>query len=254
MTLSKADRIELQEVVAKYERQIKENQLRNWFPSTGPLAYTEYKRHMQFWAMGKSEVERAMICANRVGKTIAGGFEVTLHLTGLYPSWWPGIVFPYAIKGWAAGDTNDTVRDIIQPVLFGPRGELGTGMIPRRLIADVSYKRGGSEMIDTAWIKRDSTNDLSIIQFKSYEQGRKTFQGTQMDLIWLDEEPAMDIYSECQIRTMGTQTTRMPGQILCTFTPLLGMSDVCLHFLPGGRLPNDKPEEIEHADTMPAGH
>jgi phage terminase large subunit-like protein len=250
-TLSKQDRVALQDLVAKYDKLQRENQLRNWFPPTGPLAYTEYKKHFAFWMMGNTEVERAMICANRVGKTIAGGYEVTLHLTNLYPDWWPGVRFPYTIKAWACGDTNDTVRDIIQPVLFGPRGEIGCGMIPRRLIADVTYKRGSSEMIDTAWIQREGTKDVSIIQFKSYEQGRKTFQGTQMDLIWLDEEPAMDIYAECQIRTMGTDVARVPGQILATFTPLLGMSDVCLHFLPGGRLPNE-PTEVRDADLSPS--
>src|SRR3990172_666621 len=92
-------------------------------------------------------------------------------------------------------------------------------------------------MVDTAWIRREQDKAASVIQLKSYEQGRKTFQGTQMDLIWLDEEPSMDIYSECQIRTMGTRAYRPPGQIICTFTPLLGMSEVCLHFLPGGRMP-----------------
>ena len=238
-TFTKEQRVALQDLVLKYEKLQRENALRNWFPSTGPLAYTEYKKHFAFWKLGLTESERAMICANRVGKTIAGGFEVTLHLTNLYPAWWPGIKFPYTIKVWACGDTNDTVRDIIQPVLFGERGHIGTGMIPRRLIADVIYKRGSSEMIDTAWIQREGTKDVSLLQFKSYEQGRKTFQGTQMDIIWCDEEPSMDIYSECQIRTMRTKEDRIPGQLLNTFTPLLGMSDVCLHFLPGGRLPED---------------
>jgi len=47
-------------------------------------------------------------------------------------------------------------------------------------------------------------------------------------VIWLDEEPPMDVYSECLLRLMTAN-----GLMLCTFTPLLGLSDVALMFLPG---------------------
>jgi phage terminase large subunit-like protein len=57
--------------------------------------------------------------------------------------------------------------------------------------------------------------------------------GTQQDLIHLDEEPMVTgLYSECLTRTMTTQ-----GLIMCTFTPLEGMSEVVLSFLPEGRFP-----------------
>ena len=46
-------------------------------------------------------------------------------------------------------------------------------------------------------------------------------------MIWLDEEPPMDVYSECLLRLMTAN-----GLMLCTFTPLLGLSDVALMFLP----------------------
>ena len=38
----------------------------------------------------------------------------------------------------------------------------------------------------------------------------------------------MDVYSECLLRLMTAN-----GLMLCTFTPLLGLSDVALMFLPG---------------------
>jgi phage terminase large subunit-like protein len=57
--------------------------------------------------------------------------------------------------------------------------------------------------------------------------------GTAMDVIHLDEEPSdPKIYSECLLRTMTTD-----GIIICTFTPLLGLSEVVLSFLPGGKFP-----------------
>lgn len=238
MALSKEEQKELQLIILKLERINQENSIRDWFTEDGPLSYKNYRKHFRFWELGQTEVERCFLAANRVGKTVAGGYEMAMHLTGLYPDWWPGYRFPYTIKAWAAGDTNDTVRDIIQPVLFGPKGSLGTGMIPFASIEDITYKRGSNDVVDNARIRKvGETEKFSILQLKSYEQGRKTFQGTRMDVIWLDEEPSMDIYSECQIRTMRTDETRAAGQLMCTFTPLLGMSDVCLHFLPGGRLP-----------------
>ena len=39
----------------------------------------------------------------------------------------------------------------------------------------------------------------------------------------LDEEPGLDIYTECLLRTMTNN-----GMVMLTFTPLLGMSDVVL--------------------------
>ena len=50
-----------------------------------------------------------------------------------------------------------------------------------------------------------------------------------------DEEPPMDVYSECLLRLMTTN-----GLMLCTFTPLLGLSDVALMFLPN-LAPGDEP-------------
>jgi phage terminase large subunit-like protein len=52
-------------------------------------------------------------------------------------------------------------------------------------------------------------------------------------VIWLDEEPDLDVYSECLLRTMTTG-----GLVMCTFTPMLGLSEVVMSFLPEGRMPS----------------
>jgi phage terminase large subunit-like protein len=77
-----------------------------------------------------------------------------------------------------------------------------------------------------------------VLGVKSYQQGRRSFEGTEQDLIWLDEEPPLDIYTECLVRTMTTD-----GLVMLTFTPLEGMSEVVLSFLPGGRIPQDESSE-----------
>jgi len=62
--------------------------------------------------------------------------------------------------------------------------------------------------------------------FKTYEQGRRSFEGTAKHLIWCDEEPPLDCYTEMLYRTATTR-----GCTIITFTPLQGMSDVVKSFL-----------------------
>lgn len=173
-----------------------------------------------------------MLAANRIGKTEGvGGVETVYHSTGLYPDWWPGRRFTRPIRSWVAGDTSNTVRDILQSKLLGVVGDFGTGLIPRRCYDRCTWKRNVPDAVQDIYIKHVS-GGKSLLTLKSYDQGRESFQGTEQDLIWLDEEPPIDIYTECLLRTMTTG-----GLIICTFTPLLGLSDVVLSFLPGGKLP-----------------
>src|ERR1700734_3120794 len=103
----------------------------SYYPKTGPLRRGLYPRHLEFFAAGADHRERAMIAANRIGKSEGvGGFETTLHLTGLYPDWWRGRRFDRPIQAWAAGDTNRTTRDILQRILLGPYGSFGQGLVP----------------------------------------------------------------------------------------------------------------------------
>lgn len=187
---------------------------------------------MAFFAAGASEWERAMIAANRVGKTWGvGAYEVTCHLTGLYPAWWVGRRFEDPIDAWAAGDTSETTRDVIQVALTGVGGEgsdgsLGTGMIPGDcILGSPTAKRGIAGAFDTMRVKHVS-GGISKIGFKSYDQGRKKFQGTGKHLIWLDEEPDEDVYTECITRLMT-----LNGHLLATFTPLEGATKVVRKFM-----------------------
>src|SRR5688572_17268819 len=84
------------------------------FPDEGPLRRELYVKHLEFFKAGLNYRERCFMAGNRVGKTISGSYETTCHLTGEYPKWWQGRVFPHPIRAWAAGKTNETTRDIIQ--------------------------------------------------------------------------------------------------------------------------------------------
>jgi phage terminase large subunit-like protein len=206
------------------------------YPEEGALSRHAYPKHMEFFKAGATYRERCFMAANRIGKTEgAGGYETALHLTGLYPHWWEGRRFEEPVRGWAAGKTNETTRDIIQAKLFGDithasgdKGFSGTGLVIGERIGKVTWKQGVSDLADKIMVKHVS-GGWSELGLKSYQQGRGAFEGTERDFIWLDEEPPLDIYGECLIRTATTN-----GIVLMTFTPLEGLSDTVLQFLPNG--------------------
>jgi len=170
------------------------------------------------------------MASNRFGKTQCGAAEGAIHLTGIYPDWWTGKRFDKPIRMWAAGVTNESTRDVVQEKLLGPparREEWGTGFIPASAIGEVSLARGTPDLIDTVAVRHVS-GGYSNLQFKSYERGREKWQGTALEVLWLDEEPPLDIYMEGLTRTNETK-----GIVYLTFTPLLGMSSVVMRFLYG---------------------
>lgn len=211
------------------KKRIARNRIKTLYPDDGPYRRELYVKHTEFFAAGDEFNERALLGGNRSGKTLAGAFETTCHLTGKYPRWWRGKKFDSHTDGWCAGDTARTVRDILQKELLGPPGDAsqeGTGMIPGDLIQGTSVKHGLADCLESVRVKHAS-GGTSILHFKSYDQGRQAYQGTSQHFIWLDEECPIEIYTECLLRTMTTN-----GIVYLTATPLLGLTDLMLSFLP----------------------
>ena len=238
--MTREQKIKALKLLEEYDTRVRYNKLDTMFPKEGPLAYFNYPKHVKFFAAGKDYTERAMIAANRAGKSVACGYELVLHLTGLYPDWWEGRRFYDPISAWAVGDTNETTRDIIQTeVLLGSPRDIGTGLIPKHLLVDedgnftTTRKAGaGQDFIRDIYV-RHTSGGLSSCTLKTYEQGRHAFQGTAKQVIWLDEECPQDVYSECLTRTMTVN-----GIIMLSFTPLKGLTPLVLSFLPGGMFPH----------------
>lgn len=157
--------------------------------------------------------------------TICGTYESACHLTGLYPDWWDGRRFDHPTDGWAAGDTGQTTRDIIQKELLGPPGALGTGMLAKDLIIGVTSRPGIPNAVDSITVKHVS-GGTSRLGFKSYDQKRRSFQGTAKHFIHFDEEPPAEVYGEAIIRTMTTN-----GLIYVTCTPLQGLTAFIQDFM-----------------------
>lgn len=202
--------------------------------------YVPYEKQQEFHDGGIKFRERLFMAGNRVGKTYCGAFEMACHLTGEYPDWWMGRKFTRPIKAWAASDTGITVRDIVQTKLCGPYGypaKYGSGMIPKAAVdwvKDVSLARGVTDLFDTVLVAHSTngvTDGHSILTFKTYEQGRKKWQGEAVDVIWYDEEPEEDVYSEGTARIAPTVEGEEGGIEFMTFTPLLGKSKVVCRFL-----------------------
>jgi len=231
---ARAEKIRYIQIAEERLRRQSRRKILNYYPDTGRLRRELYVKHLGYFEAGARYRERLFLSANRVGKTEGVGlYELTLHLTGQYPDWWVGRRFGRAITAWAAGDTGKTVREILQSKLLGPLESMGTGLIPGDAIERVTRSSGVADAVDTIFVKH-SSGGVSSCTLKSYDQRRESFQGTERDVILLDEEPPLDVYTECLLRTMTNN-----GMLMLTFTPLMGVSEVVMAFLPGGKLDGD---------------
>lgn len=230
-------------MLASIELELSRRKIDSMYPDAGPLRRELYPKHMEFFRAGATYRERCAMAANRVGKTEGmGGYETALHLTGRYPDWWEGRRFDRPVRFWAAGKTNETTRDIVQNKLFGPvvgsgtsKCFSGTGLVYADCIERVGWKQGVTDLADTVYVKHVS-GKFSELGLKSYQQGRGSFEGTERDGIWLDEEPPLEIYSECLIRTATTN-----GIVYITFTPLEGTTGTVMMFLEGEQEAKEEP-------------
>lgn len=244
--LPRPSRERLAQLIAETKKRDSQRQFYNLFPERDTIqpdgsiihARAKYGKHLEFFNAGAEYRERCFMAANRTGKTIAGTYEDTCHLTGIYPDWWEGRWFTRPVRGWVAGKTNETTRDILQAALVGhvtgskaEKGVSGTGMIPGGLIGKLAWKQGVTDLLDTVKI-RHASGGWSTLGLKSYQQGRGSFEGTAQEFIHLDEECPLDVYGECLIRTATTN-----GVVMLTFTPLDGMTPVVLEFMPKDERP-----------------
>jgi phage terminase large subunit-like protein len=220
-----------QQLLRAIEYKKKYCKIESLFPDKGKYRRSLYKKHLAHYAAGLKYRQRLFMAANRVGKTTTAGAELVYHLTGLYPKWWPGIRYALPQEWWVCGKYSKTVKDILQNTLIGPVGEFGSGLIPRHLLdldTMTNAKKADTAIVD--FRVKHVTGQYSEVGFRSYDQGRKAFEGTER-CIWLDEEPPLDVFQECLARTMTRENGDGQSMLMMTFTPLEGMSETVMNFL-----------------------
>ena len=192
-----------------------------------PVNIGPYEWQVDFHNSGAHYVERCLMAANQVGKTRTGGAETAIHATGFYPDWWEGKRFSRPIECWVGSETNQSSRDIVQKELIGDSD--APGWIPPDRIIKINYRQCGIPSVAESVLVRHKSGGVSKVGFMTYEQGRRKWQGVKMDVLWMDEEPPNDVFSEALIRLIAKQ-----GIMYLTFTPLEGVGDTVRHFIDGG--------------------
>lgn len=228
--LSHDQLLELLEVGEELKLRLDRSANSQYFPDTGPTSRSNYPKQIDFFNAGATYKLRLFMAANRIGKTLAAAYELTCHLTGEYPDWWTGKRFSVNTEWWVCGVDSKLILSTLQPMLLGPIGNFGTGMIPYDAIDFETIK--DAKKADTSvgiFRVKHISGGYSTVEFKSYESGRETFQGTARS-IWLDEEPSLSIFTECLLRTATGDNC-----LMMTFTPLKGISETILNFLDGSQ-------------------
>ncbi len=199
-----------------------------------------YRPNLKQLAFHNNDSTELMLRAgNQCGKTHAAGAQMTMDALSLYPEWYKGRRFvvppkierPVDFLGWSACTTAEKCRDGAQLKLLGQVGDndgLGTGLIPLdNIVGRPTMSRGISNFVDGVTLRRE-TGGKALVQFKTYAQGREVFQGSPVDVNWLDEDVSRDnadIYGECLARRITTR-----GRIISSLTPLLGLSPLRKRF------------------------
>lgn len=197
----------VQELVARRA----EDPLLTWEPHTK-------QREVIASIMGSECYENWALWANRAGKTDLGAYcgskfaRFGIPEAEIKPAIGPsGIsVWDRATSGWVSGVTSNFVRDVIAPKYFDngfvPAGSSHRPFIPDR---EIQEWRPGDRIL--------KLKNGSIIGFKSYADGRSTFQGAGRDWVHFDEEPPQDIYEEVSLRVEAGRRLRIFGT--CTLLP-----------------------------------
>ena len=201
--------------------------------------YDPYPYQQKFHDTSKDSNQRLLMAANRIGKSYCGAAEMSFHLRGIYPEWWKGRRYDQPITAWAGGVSNETTRDIVQAELLGSPDDpdaFGSGAIPKNYIIKTERKPGVPNAKSVALVRHVSGGNSSL-HFKAYEMGQEKWQGRSVDVVWLDEEPGRDIYSQAVTRTLDRR-----GMVYMTFTPEAGMTETVAAFMnriqPGQSLVN----------------
>lgn len=156
----------------------------------------------------------AFLCTggNRAGKTQFGA-QLAIAIAAGRDQWW--------VKEWMR--LNNLPEDLIQrkpqtvwyaALSYGDALEYGRPKLEQYAPQGTKYTRWRAQ--DRGSMKLPNGGRIVSL---SVDAGREKFQGASVKFVWMDEEPTVDVFDECMLRTVDTQ-----GKILITATPLKGLS------------------------------
>jgi phage terminase large subunit-like protein len=178
-----------------------------------------YPTQLAFFAAGSTGIhQRLLYGGSQSGKTTCCAAEVAWHMTGAYPPFWTGKKYNKPIRCWVVGESVVLVRDTAQRQLCGGH-EFGTGTIPLESFGKKPIMvPGGTGAIDTIFVTHATDGKIdgtSTLTFKTFEMRRERLQAETVDLIWIDERPDEQIYSELLARTSAVD-----GHLIVSYTPI----------------------------------
>ena len=175
---------------------------------------TEERTSQREAAIRFGNVQEAFLCTggNRAGKTQFGA-QVAIAIAAGRDAWW--------VREWLK--LNDLPPDLIQrkpqtvwyaALSYGDALEYGRPKLEQYAPQGTKYTRWRAQ--DRASLKLPNGGRIVSL---SVDAGREKFQGASVKAIWLDEEPTVEVFEECMLRTVDTK-----GKCLITATPLKGLS------------------------------
>ena len=202
----------MDKIIINKIKEIEKEQLRRYENDTLSRYNSGKKIHKKQIAFHKCKKRnRWVFGGNRSGKTECGAVEVIYMARGIHPY----RKNKKSVFGWVVSLSTQVQRDVAQDKILK--------YLNPDWIVDITMLQGKKDspksgIIDQIKI-RSVSGGISVIGFKSCDQGREKFQGSSLDFVWFDEEPPKDIYDECKMRVLDKC-----GDIFGTMTPLKGLT------------------------------
>lgn len=147
---------------------------------------------------------RLFVGGNRSGKTVGGGAETVMWMTGMHKF---RKVPPPPVRMRACGvDFKNGIQKIMLPEI--------KKWVPPSFLTNGSWEDSYNKEFKTLTL-----NNGSFVEFMSYDQETDAHAGTSRHGVWFDEEPPEAIFDENMQRLVDTK-----GEWWMTMTPVEGMT------------------------------
>lgn len=199
-SLEKEQKVALVELV----RRRREEPIRYFKPNPGA--------QVEFFRLCKDKREVAYFSGNKSGKTYCGAkFVAQAALGPNAAEYGMEVLYDEPIDVWVGSVDYKIQRESAQREI--------EHLVPRDQIKKCWTLQNGI-------YDRIELHNGSTIGFKTYEQGRRAWQGPKRHIVWFDEEPPEEIIKEGMARLIGKN-----AKLIFTMTPLMGQTIVFRRFI-----------------------